>query len=192
MKYGTTENKYVYLTARMVLGAEGDVVISTRSASGGASIIVFGIAISLWALPLKELGILRRRAVVGVVSRAAVLRSIESSATTVAPIDHFQFCRAARSYVAATLNCWAATVRGSYGEREIKSINEIDVIRVAIVGPIQSIFSQRCRRSSSGLTVEQATAVSSVAAAFTKGIERVARSSPKFACACSCGHVNTP
>lgn len=73
----------------MVLTAEDDVVITTRRAGEGATGIVFGIAVSLWALLLEEFRIVCRRAVVQVGSRAAVLRGIESSTGTFAPVSYF-------------------------------------------------------------------------------------------------------
>lgn len=75
----------------MVLTTEDDVVISTTRAGGGASSIVLGIAVCLWALLLEEFGIVGGRTVVAVGSRAAVLRLIESSASTFAPIPYSQF-----------------------------------------------------------------------------------------------------
>lgn len=73
----------------MLLTAEDDVVISTRRAGEGASGIVFGIAVRLWAFLLEEFGIVCGRAVVEVGSRAAVLRRIESSTSTFATISYF-------------------------------------------------------------------------------------------------------
>jgi len=53
-----------YVNILIMLTAEDYVVISTRRAGEGASGIVLGIAVGLWALLLEELGIVGRTAVV--------------------------------------------------------------------------------------------------------------------------------
>lgn len=189
-------NLFVYTRMEIIyhhlLRAEGDVIISTRRASEGASIIIFRITVGLWALSLEKLGIAGRRAVVDVVPRAAVLRGVQSDTSTVASIIDFQICRAGGSYVAAAARCRAASVRGSYGEREIEAINERDVIGILTVGTVQSIFSERCRRLSRNLTAEQTATVTSVAAALTGCVEGAACTPPESARACSCKDLNAP
>jgi hypothetical protein len=89
-----------YVNILIMLTAEDYVVISTRRAGEGASGIVLGIAVGLWALLLEELGIVSGTAVVQVIPRAAVLRGIELRTSTLASISYFQFCRADGIYVA--------------------------------------------------------------------------------------------
>ena len=76
----------------IMLTAEDDVVIRSTSSTGeGASGIVLGIAVRLWALPLEEFRIVAGRAVVQVGACTAVLRRIESSTSTPASTRYFQF-----------------------------------------------------------------------------------------------------
>jgi hypothetical protein len=93
-----------------MLTAEDDVVISTRRAGEGASGIVLGIAVGLWALLLEELGIVSGTAVVQVIPRAAVLRGIELRTSTLASISYFQFCRANSIYIAGATYYFAVGV----------------------------------------------------------------------------------
>jgi len=93
-----------------MLTAEDDVVISTRRAGEGASGIVLGIAVGLWALLLEELGIVSGTAVVQVIPRAAVLRGIELRTSTLASISYFQFCRAGGIYIAGATYYFAGSV----------------------------------------------------------------------------------
>jgi hypothetical protein len=93
-----------------MLTAEDYVVISTRRAGEGASGIVLGIAVGLWALLLEELGIVSGTAVVQVIPRAAVLRGIELRTSTLASISYFQFCRADGIYIAGATYYFAGSV----------------------------------------------------------------------------------
>jgi len=172
--------------------AEDNFVVCTRSTGERAWSIILCIAVGLWALILEYFGIFGRRAIVQVVPSAAVLRGVESYTGAVASISHFQFCRADGIYVAATGGCRASSVGGSYGEGDIETINERDVIRVSIVATIQSIFSKCCRRLPWTLAIEQTATVPSVAFALTGCVEGATGTPPEPASTCSCGNVNTP
>ena len=120
----------------------------------------------------------------GVLYPPPILRGIESSTRTIASIGYFQFCWALGSYVTAACLSFAVRVGRSYGEREIESINERDVIEIFInnVDHIKSIFSRHCRKLSITLTIEQVAAVTSVVATLPAHIEEALSSQyvPRF------------
>jgi len=175
-----------------MLTAEDDVVISTCWASEGAGTIILGIAVRLWALLLEEHRIIRGRAGVEVGACAAVLRLIESSTSTFASIGYFQLWRADGIYVAVACYFFAIGVGGSYGERDIESINERDIKEVQIVVLIESIFKKCCRNASVALTFQQPAAVTSVAPASPARVEGAASTTPDSRLFCSCGNVKRP
>jgi len=176
----------------ILLTAEDDVVVTTRRAGEGASSIVLGIAVRLWALPLEEFGIIWGRAVVEVGARAAVFRLIESSASTFAPISYFQFWRADCIYVAAASYFLAIRIGRSSRKRDIETINQRDVIEILTHVLIECILKKSCRDSSIALTFEQPPAVTSVAPAMPAGVEGAAGTTPDSGLRCSCGNVESP
>lgn len=133
-----------------IAAAENDFIVIASGATEGAVGVVICIAVGLGALPLENLGIISRTAIVQIIPRAAILRFIQTSAGAIASIGNPQFRGADGSYVAATGDCLARRVGGFDRHWQVESIDERDVIQVILT---ESVLEQSRRVGSIPLTV---------------------------------------